>query len=121
MSTVSTQLNWGSSYLANDVYVRFIRRDAQDLELVAISRLTTIALMVFSGAVTFYLDSIRQAWEFALECGAGVGLVVVLRWSWRRITVVSEITAVLAAAAGFIFVRVFTNINFPDSRLYLVP
>ena len=121
MSTVSTQLNWGSSYLVNDVYARFFRKDAQGLELVAISRLTTVALMVFSGAVTFYLDSIRQAWEFALECGAGVGLVLILRWYWWRITAVSEITAVIAAAAGFFFVRVFTNISFPDSLLYLVP
>ena len=121
MSTVSTQLNWGSSYLVNDVYARFLRRDAQDLELVAISRLATVALMVFGGAVTFYLDSIRQAWEFALECGSGVGLVLILRWYWWRITAISEITAVIAAAAGFFFVRVFTNISFPDSLLYLVP
>ena len=78
MSTVSTQLNWGSSYLVNDVYTRFFRKDARDSELVAISRLTTIALMLLSAMITFYLDSIRQAWEFALECGAGVGLVLIL-------------------------------------------
>ena len=121
MSTVSTQLNWGSSYLVNDVYTRFFRMDAHDSELVVISRLTTVVLMLLSAVVTFYLDSIRQAWEFALECGAGVGLVLILRWYWWRITAISEITALIAAATGFFFIRVFTDISFPDSLLYLVP
>ena len=121
MSTVSTQLNWGSSYLVNDVYTRFFRKDARDSELVAISRLTTIALMLLSAMITFYLDSIRQAWEFALECGAGVGLVLILRWYWWRVTAVSEIAALIAAAVGFFFIRSFTDVSFPDSLLYLVP
>ena len=121
MSTVSTQLNWGSSYLVNDVYTRFFRKDARDSELVAISRLATIALMLLSAMITFYLDSIRQAWEFALECGAGVGLVLILRWYWWRVTAVSEIAALIAAAVGFFFIRGFTDVSFPDSLLYLVP
>ena len=71
MSTVSTQLNWGTSYLINDVYGRFVRRTAGQRELVTASRLATVLVMLLSGWVTFYLDDVRQAWEFALESGAG--------------------------------------------------
>ena len=121
MSTVSTQLNWGTSYLINDFYVRFIRTSATEKELVRASRITTVMLMALSGLLTFYLDSVRQAWEFALESGAGVGLVLILRWYWWRVNAVSEITALVAAAVGFFGLRAFTTIPFPDSLLYLVP
>ena len=121
MSTVSTQLNWGTSYLINDFYVRFIRTSATEKELVRASRITTVMLMALSGLLTFYLDSVRQAWEFALESGAGVGLVLILRWYWWRVSAVSEITALVAAAVGFFGLRAFTTIPFPDSLLYLVP
>ena len=121
MSTVSTQLNWGTSYLVNDVYRRFVRPHATEAHLVRVSRLITILIMAASGALTFHLDSVRQAWEFVLESGAGVGLVLILRWYWWRVTAVSELAALTAAAAGFGFVRFFTAIPFPDSLLYLVP
>ncbi len=121
MSTVSTQLNWGTSYLVNDFYARFIRTSATQGELVRVSRITTVVLMVLSGLLTFYLESVRQAWEFALESGAGVGLVLILRWYWWRVSAASEIAAVVAAAVGFLWLRAFTTIAFPDSLLYLVP
>ena len=121
MSTVSTQLNWGTSYLVNDVYKRFMRPDAGQTHLVVVARLTTIGIMLLSGLVTFWLESVRQAWEFVLESGAGLGLVLILRWYWWRVTAVSELVAMAAAAAGFVFVRGFTTVPFPDSLLYLVP
>lgn len=121
MSTVSTQLNWGTSYLVNDVYARFLRPNADQTELIRVSRLTTVAIMVISAAVTFFLDNVRQAWEFVLESGAGVGLVLILRWYWWRINAISEIVALLAAALGCLGLRLFTSISFPDSLLYLVP
>ena len=121
MSTVSTQLNWGTSYLINDVYARFVRRGAGQGELATASRLATLAVMLLSGWVTFYLDDVRQAWEFALESGAGVGLVLILRWYWWRVNAVSEIAALVAAAAGFLGLRLLTSIAFPESLLYLVP
>ena len=121
MSTVSTQLNWGTSYLVNDVYKRFVRPDADETHLVRVARLTTIGVMLLSGLVTFWLESVRQAWEFVLESGAGIGLVLILRWYWWRVTAVSELVAMAAAAAGFVFVRFFTKVPFPDSLLYLVP
>ncbi len=121
MSTVSTQLNWGTSYLVNDVYKRFMRPDAGETHLVVVARLTTIGIMLLSGLITFWLESVRQAWEFVLESGAGLGLVLILRWYWWRVTAVSELVAMAAAAAGFVFVRGFTTVPFPDSLLYLVP
>lgn len=121
MSTVSTQLNWGSSYLINDGYKRFIRPNASDAHLVAVSRIVTLLIMTVSAAVTFMLDSVRQAWEFMLESGAGIGLVLIMRWYWWRVTAVSEIVAIVASAAGFLWIRLFTDLQFPQSLLYLVP
>ena len=121
MSTVSTQLNWGSSYLVNDVYARFVHPTASNTELVRVSRITTLAVMGLSAVVTFYLENVRQAWEFALESGAGVGLVLILRWYWWRVNAASEISALVAAATGCVALRAFTDIPFPDSLLYLVP
>ena len=121
MSTVSTQLNWGTSYLVHDAYRRFVRPDATETHLVTVSRLTTIGVMIASGAVTFWLDSVRQAWEFMLEASAGLGLVLILRWYWWRVTALSEIVALFASAAGFVLLRTLTDIPFPDSLLYLVP
>lgn len=121
MSTVSTQLNWGTSYLVNDVYARFIKPEAGQSELVTVSRVVTLGVMGLSAVVTFSLESVRQAWEFILESGAGIGLVLILRWYWWRVTATSEITALVAAASGFLFIRVFTEIQFPETLLYLVP
>jgi solute:Na+ symporter, SSS family len=120
MSTIATQLNWGSSYVVNDFYRRFVRRDGSEAHYVWISRVTTILLMVLSAVVTFYLESIRQAWEFVLESGAGIGLVLILRWYWWRVNAWSEISAMVAAAIGFAAVRLFTDLQFPDSLLIVV-
>ena len=121
MSTVSTQLNWGTSYLVNDVYARFIKPDAVESELITVSRVITLGVMALSAVVTFSLESVRQAWEYILESGAGIGLVLILRWYWWRITATSEIAALVAAAGGFVFIRIFTEIQFPETLLYLVP
>ena len=121
MSTVSTQLNWGTSYLVNDLYARFIRPQAVQQELIRVSRAATVAVMLLSGLLTFSLESVRQAWEFALKSGAGIGLVLMLRWYWWRVSAVSEIAALVAAALGFLVVRLFTTIAFPETLLYIVP
>jgi SSS family solute:Na+ symporter len=120
MSTIATQLNWGSSYVINDFYRRFVRRDGSEQHYVWASRVTTILLMVFSAVVTFYLESIRQAWEFVLESGAGIGLVLILRWYWWRVNAWSEISAMVAAATGFAAVRLVTDLQFPYSLLIVV-
>ena len=120
MSTIGTQLNWGCSYVINDFYRRFITSNASEAHYVRASRLTTLLLMILGGLVTFYLESIRQAWEFVLESGAGIGLVLILRWYWWRVNAWSEIAAMVAPAIGFAYLKLFTNIVFPNSLFYLV-
>jgi Na+/proline symporter len=120
MSTLATQLNWGTSYIINDFYRRFVTRDGSERHYVWASRITTIVLMILSGVVTFYLESIRQAWEFVLESGAGIGLVLILRWYWWRINAWSEISAMIAAAIGYAAVKAFTTLTFPYTLLAVV-
>ena len=120
MSTVATQLNWGTSYVVNDFYRRFVRPDADERHSVAVSRVTTLVIMALGAVVTFHLESIRQAWEFVLESGAGIGLVLILRWYWWRVNAWSEISALVAPAVGFAFLKAFTAVQFPYTLLYLV-
>jgi SSS family solute:Na+ symporter len=98
MSTIATQLNWGASYVVNDFYRRFIRKQADDTHYVWVSRWTTVLLTIVSAVVTFYLASIGGAWKMLLATGAGTGSVLLLRWYWWRINAWSEISAMIAAA-----------------------
>ncbi len=120
MSTISTQLNWGTSYLINDFYRRFVVTAASERHYVWAARSATILVMLAAAALTFYLESVRQAWEFVLESGAGIGSVLILRWYWWRINAWSEIAALVGAAAGFAFIRLNTSLMFPQSLFYLV-
>ena len=120
MSTMSTQLNWGTSYLVHDVYARFLRPGADDAHYVRVARVTTLAVMAASAGVTLYLDTVRQAWELILESGAGIGLVLILRWYWWRVNAWSEITAMVAPVVGLVWLSLFTAVTFPESLLYLV-
>jgi len=120
MSTMSTQLNWGASYLVHDVYARFVRPDADDAHYVRVARVTTLVVMVCSAGVTLYLDSVRQAWEFILEAGAGIGLVLILRWYWWRVNAWSEIAAMVAPALGYAWLAAYTSLAFPDTLIVLV-
>src|SRR5690606_34791497 len=93
MSTIDTHLNWGSSYLVNDVYKRFMAPDSSERVLVLAGRVITVLLMLMAAVVSMYMDSISKAWEFVWAMGAGVGLVLILRWFWWRVNAWSEITA----------------------------
>jgi Na+/proline symporter len=97
MSTIGTQLNWGASYLVNDVYRRFMAKDKAEKHYVNVAQVATILLMVLSAVVTYYMGSIEGAWKFLLAIGAGTGLVYILRWFWWRINAWSEISAMAAA------------------------
>jgi Na+/proline symporter len=99
MSTIATQLNWGSSYLVEDFYRRFIRRDAAEKHYVNVSRLATLLLVLASAYVSAQLATISQGWEVVLEVGAGTGGVYLLRWYWWRINAWSEISAMATALA----------------------
>lgn len=95
MSTISTQLNWGTSYLINDGYRRFIRKDNSEKHYVFISRVVTFVLAVFGFLVATQLDSVSGAWGLILSASAGLGLVLILRWYWWRVNAWSELTATL--------------------------
>jgi solute:Na+ symporter, SSS family len=97
MSTISTQLNWGASYLVNDIYLRFMNPEASDRRRVAVSRGATIGLFALSALVTANLSTIEGAWRLLLALGAGTGLVYILRWYWWRINAWSEISAMVAS------------------------
>ncbi|MEM1000617.1 MAG: sodium:solute symporter family protein [Bacteroidota bacterium] len=105
MSTISTQLNWGTSYLVNDL-IKPLQGEVEDgaadeRELVVFSRLVTVALMAIAFIVTSQIESISGVWEFMLECGAGLGLVLILRWFWWRINVWSEIAATVTPFVAY--------------------
>jgi Na+/proline symporter len=97
MSTVGTHLNWGASYLVNDFYKRFMKKDASEKHYVAVSRVATVLIFFASVIVTSQLSSVEKAWELLLALGAGTGLVLILRWYWWRINAWSEISAMVAS------------------------
>jgi solute:Na+ symporter, SSS family len=97
MSTIGTHLNWGASYLVNDVYLRFIRPQASRRAQVIASRFATVTLMLLSLIVMAYLQSVEQGWKLLIGLGAGTGLVFILRWYWWRVNAWSEISAMAAS------------------------
>ena len=119
MSTISTQLNWGASYLTNDIYKRFIAPKSSDKQLIAASRISTILLMLVGLAVSTVVNSISGAWGFLMQCGAGLGLVLILRWYWWRINAWSEIVATLAPFLAMAILQPL-GLEFPELFLYTV-
>jgi len=97
MSTISTSLNWGASYVVNDVYKRFIKTGASEQELVTVGRWTTVFLMVFASTLALFLENQLQAFQIMLNIGAGTGLIFILRWFWWRINAFSELTAMVVS------------------------
>src|SRR5689334_18629885 len=105
MSTIGTQLNWGASYVINDLYLRFIKREAGEKHYVIASQVVTVLLMIASLTVTVYMESIGGAWKLLLVTGAGTGTVLLLRWFWWRINAWSEVSAMICAAVVSIFLQ----------------
>ncbi|WP_425391780.1 sodium:solute symporter family protein [Ekhidna sp.] len=106
MSTISTHLNWGSSYVVNDFYQRFIKPEASERELVAVGRISTVVLMVFAGVLALtILENATQAFNILLLSGAGTGAIFLLRWFWWRINAITEIVGmVIATINAFVLV-----------------
>ena len=121
MSTISTQLNWGTSYIINDLYKRFIKKEnsnnvqTSNKHYVLISRITTIIIMFFGLYITTLITSISGVWIFLIECGAGLGLVLILRWFWWRINAWSEISATIVPYIVYAISKFVFNLEFPDS------
>jgi Na+/proline symporter len=118
MSTLASQLNWGTSYIINDFYRRFVRSDASEKHYVLVSRIGIILMTVFSLLVTrFFLTRISGAWEFVINASAGMGAVLILRWFWWRINAWSEISAMVAPLIIYPIARYVFDIQ-PPITLY---
>ena len=121
MSTISTHLNWGSSYIINDLYKRFMHKEADEKHFVAVSRITAFILVILSALLTTVITSISGAWEFLINCGAGLGLVLILRWYWWRVNAWSEITAMIVPVIAYSINFIWLEIPSPQSLFFIVP
>ena len=106
MSTVSTSVNWGASYLTHDLYQRFIRPKAGSRELLMVGQLTTVLLLIFGVLTALISDSIGTVFRLVIAIGSGPGVVLVLRWFWWRVNAAAELSAMLC---GF-FVGLLTSV-----------
>ncbi len=120
MSTISTQLNWGTSYIINDLYHRFIRPEATQKQLVMASRINTFLLMLVALFITTQIQTLTSVFQFMIECGAGLGAVLILRWYWWRINAWSEIVATIAPFIVFTIIKFYTDLAFPESLFITV-
>jgi SSS family solute:Na+ symporter len=115
MSTISTHLNWGASYVVDDVYRRFIRPEASQSHYVNVGRAVTVGLMILAALLALWLDHAMQAFQILLQIGAGTGLIFLLRWFWWRINAWSEIAAMVIS-----FLLAF-YLHFGHARLGFTP
>lgn len=99
MSTIATQMNWGSSYLVQDFYTRFINKNASPKKQVMVGRLCMILLLVLTGVMALILENAKGGFDLMLQIGAGTGLLYILRWFWWRINSWSEISAMIISFA----------------------
>ncbi len=109
MSTLSTHLNWGASYVVNDFYQRFMKPDASEENLVMVGRVTTVGLMVLAALFALVLNNALEAFNILLQIGAGTGLIFILRWFWWRINAFTEIAGMFISFA----VALFMNFVYP--------
>lgn len=117
ISTISTLLNWGASYLVHDVYARFLRRDASQRELVGAARVATFVILLLAGLLSFCLRSALDSLNILLSFGAGTGLLYMLRWFWWRINAAAELTAMIAAAVFALYFNVYHAQLFPSAAV----
>jgi len=120
MSTISTHLNWGSSYIVNDFYKQQVNKNATEKQLVNVGRISTVTLFCLSAVFALLLTNALQLFDVILMFGAGTGLIFILRWFWWRINAWSEISAMFVS--GFISILLnFTSLGeilFSDSGFY---
>lgn len=109
MSTLSTHLNWGASYIMNDLYRRFIYKDATEKHYILVSRICTLVLTVLAGYFAFHINNIGKAWIFLWAMSAGVGLVLLLRWFWWRVNAWSEISALASSLVAIFILVIYTK------------
>jgi solute:Na+ symporter, SSS family len=113
MSTISSHLNWGASYLVNDFWRRFVEPDADERRLVRVGRAATAALMLLAAGLALWLEHALQAFQILLQIGAGTGLLFILRWFWWRINAYSELTAMVVSFLVAVYVELAHPRLFP--------
>jgi len=120
MSSISSQLNWSASYFINDLYKRFIKKDntfqneaVAQKHYVKMSRVFTIVVMLIALFAYTQITTIADVWGFVIECGAGLGLVLILRWYWWRINAWSEIVGTITPFIGYALSKYYFHWNFP--------
>ncbi|MDO8899568.1 MAG: hypothetical protein Q7V19_18090, partial [Bacteroidales bacterium] len=110
MSTTASQLNWGSSYIVNDFYVRFLNPEATQKQQVVAGRITTVVLMFFAILFALVLENALQAFNILLQIGAGTGMIYILRWFWWRINAFTELAGMVVSfvvAIAFVVMKKF--------------
>ncbi len=119
MSTVDTHLNWGSSYLVNDIYLRFINPKADQKKLISFSRIMVFLILLIAIVVSSQIDSIADAWKFFINAASGLGIAHLIRWFWWRANAYTEISAMLAAFLGTIVATYLkTDLSGPHYETY---
>jgi len=118
MSTIATHLNWGTSYILNDFYRRFVKKKETEKHYVLISRIVTVLIMILALFITSQVTRISDMWGFILEASGGIGLVLIIRWFWWRVNAWSEITAMLAPLMFYPFIQPY--VEFPVSLFFVV-
>ncbi len=121
MSTTASQLNWGSSYIVNDFYVRFLKPEASEKQKVNAGRISTVLLMIFAVLIALVLSSALQAFHILLQIGAGTGLIFILRWFWWRINAYSELTGMIVSFVVAIVFAIIEKVSgTPFSETYKI-
>jgi SSS family transporter len=121
LSTIDTQLNWGASYLINDFYRRFLKKDGTEKHYVRAAIVGTIIIAAVGALVAYLMNSIVFGWYIITSVNAGIGVVYLLRWYWWRINAWSEISAITTSVAMSLYLTFFTSIEFPVTLLYIIP
>jgi len=118
MSTIATQLNWGSSYLVNDYYRRFDAPNKDERHYVFVAKLVTALLAIIGAAVSLLMESVAGAWELVLSIGAGTGAVYLLRWYWWRVNAWSEVSAMTTAGVVTVVLRVLQPFSGSEQTVF---
>jgi Na+/proline symporter len=120
MSTVSTQINWGASYLTNDLYQRFVHPDATQTELVAAGRIASVIIAILGAIAAFFAESVATVFRLVIAIGTGPGVVLILRWFWWRINAWAELSAMVAGFMAGVLTTVVPVLAVDDFGLRLV-
>lgn len=120
MSTMSTQVNWGSSIIVNDLYVRFVKPSASAGEQVWVGRVATVLLMVVACTLALFMENALQVFTIVLQIGAGTGLLFILRWFWWRINAATELTAMIVSFLVAVYFQLVNGHGLADWQQLVV-